>query len=304
MGLIYFWKSFSGEGYGLLVKVNDLNLYNYSSVWKYLDEYFKKKNIPIDPQAKDISRQNVISYDPYLYTNTSCIPINADELVSNNTLSTFEYSERNFTRKNIHFENSTITGTSSTPDDINNISPELIYKTELEDYQGKDYIVIEEGKPYRDCYVPKSVKDGNRHKWLAGRTISLLFNNPYITYDFLLNNILYINKSQMTPPKDKTEVINLVQYLYKEHTNGSLNYNPRLKKIWFNPNATLTTTEKRKIIGKEVGKIRRNTTTKHLQNCYNNLGKVNTKVTQKMLAESSGNCLRTVKKYWHQLNRY
>jgi hypothetical protein len=299
-----FWKSFSGEGYGLLVKVDDLNLYNYLSVWKYLDEYFKKKHIPIDPQAKDISRQNVISYDPDLYRNTSCVPINADELVSNDTMSTFEYSERNFTRRNIQFEDSTITGDSSTLINISNNSADLIYKTELDNYQGKDFIVIEEGKPYRDCYVPKSVKDGNRHRWLAGRTISLLFNNPNISYDFLLNNILYINKSQMAPPKNKKEVINLVQYLYKEHLNGSLNYNPRMKKIWINPDVPFTTTEKKKIIGKEVGKMRRKKTTKLLQNCYDNIRNVDTKVTQKMLAENSGISIRTVKDYWHQINRY
>lgn len=42
------WESFSGEGYGLLIKVTGINLYNYSTVWKYLEDYFQNKNIPID----------------------------------------------------------------------------------------------------------------------------------------------------------------------------------------------------------------------------------------------------------------
>jgi len=297
------WESFSGEGYGLLVKVDGLNQYNYPSVWKYIDDYFKGKNIPIDQQTKDISRQNVMSYDPKLYTNTSCVPIDADELTSNQTMSTFEYSKRKFINEDIPFENTTISGTSSTYYNTNTFDTELIYKTELDDYQGMDYIVIEEGKPYRDCYVPKSVKDGNRQKWLAGRTISLLFNNHSITLENLLNNVLYINKHHMTPPKDRTEVINLVRYYYKEHIHGSLYYNPKYKKIWFNPDSTQTTREKKKIIGKEVGKMRKKKTTQHLQDCYDNLRKVNLKVTQKMLSENSGKCLKTVKNYWHQINR-
>ena len=52
-----------------------------------------------------------------------------------------------------------------------NFDHTLTYKTVLDDYEGKDYIVIEEGKGYRDCYLPKSVEDGKRHRWLAGRTI-------------------------------------------------------------------------------------------------------------------------------------
>lgn len=200
-----YWTSVSGIGYGLLAKVDNLDLYNFQTVWLHLEEYFAIRNIVIDPQTKDITRQNVISFDPTLYQNPNCDPLDAKEIVSDSTMSTFKYdwdaTEFNYPE----MASKSDTGHQSFRTD--NFDTTLTYKTVLDDYDGKDYIVIEEGKGYRDCYLPKSVEDGKRHRWLAGRTISLLFNNPDITYENLLNNAFYTNKHHMSPPKPRKDVI-------------------------------------------------------------------------------------------------
>lgn len=294
------WESFSGDGYGILVKVNNLGLYNFHSVWAYLKEDFADRNINVDPQTKDITRQNVISYDPNLYHNPKCNPLNANDIVSNNTMIPFEY---NWDMSEYHFKDPVSTNTGTTYSNFRNnyFDADLVYKTILNDYQGMDYVVINQGKAYRDCYVPKSVEDGKRHRWIAGRTISLLFNNPDITYENLLNNTLFANKQQMSPPKQRKEVEDLVKYLYEKHQARNLNYNPRMKKIWFDPDADLTTTEKRSIVGKESAKLKRAKTLGKLQECYILLSKSNKRVTQKMVAELSGKSIRTIKNYWHQI---
>ena len=55
------------------------------------------------------------------------------------------------------------------------------YQTTLHDYNGSDYVVIEEGKDYRISYLPKKIIEGQRHKWISSFILTLLFNNPYIS---------------------------------------------------------------------------------------------------------------------------
>lgn len=61
------WESFSGEGLGFLVKVNGITIENFKSTWKALEKMFFEWGIVIDPQTKDITRCNVLPYDPNLF---------------------------------------------------------------------------------------------------------------------------------------------------------------------------------------------------------------------------------------------
>ena len=80
-----------------------------------------------------------------------------------------------------------------------------------------------------------------------------------------------------------------------------LDYHPALKKIWFDPGVIIQRNEKRKIVGIETGRLRREKTLKILKSIYLELSSESGKVTQKMVAEKSKLSIGTVKKYWAEI---
>lgn len=285
------WHSLSGFGYGMLVKVDNLTKENFTAAWLHTAEILSQYGIVVDKQTKDISRQNVISCDSSIYNNPDCIPIDMkDVFVETQTVVDYPFND--------DFD-VTIGSKDYVSDDTSN--SKIAYTTTLDDYKGQDYIVIEEGKGCRYCFLPKSVGTGNRHRWLAGYIISLLYINPKITMDELIKVVMRANNRHMLPPKRIDEVRGLITFYFELHLKGELNYNTSLKKIWINPESNLSTTEKRRIIGREVGKLRRGRTLESLIEAYLQLQDDFDRVTQKMLAEKSGLSERTVKTYWHEI---
>ena len=62
------WRSFGGNGIGCLVKVKNVNVDNYKSTWGALAKLLKDKfSIKVDAQTKDVTRINVLSYDPNIF---------------------------------------------------------------------------------------------------------------------------------------------------------------------------------------------------------------------------------------------
>jgi hypothetical protein len=67
-----YWRSFSGIGVGALAKVNGLTTSNFNETWMGINYFLEQYDIKIDPNCKDITRQNVISFYPDIYLNESC----------------------------------------------------------------------------------------------------------------------------------------------------------------------------------------------------------------------------------------
>lgn len=67
------WKSFGGSGFGFLIAVEGLefnqskNINNFTSTWKSLETILAKHGVMLDPATKDITRPNVLSYDPDIF---------------------------------------------------------------------------------------------------------------------------------------------------------------------------------------------------------------------------------------------
>jgi hypothetical protein len=177
----------------------------------------------------------------------------------------------------------------------------LKYATYLNDYKGLDYIVIDEGKEFRKCYLPKGIIDGNRHRWIIGYAKSILFNNPSILKEILFSSLWNRNNTHCFPPLNSSEITNIVNWYHDKHVKGILDYHPKLKKIWFDPFSNISADEKKQIVGKETGKLRRKRTIKVLKSVYSVLSLKNNKVTQKMVADSSKLSRSTVKKYWLEI---
>jgi hypothetical protein len=61
------WRSNSGEGFGFLMRVDGLTVENFKSTWMSLSHFFESKGVKLDSQTKDITRTNVIAYDPNIF---------------------------------------------------------------------------------------------------------------------------------------------------------------------------------------------------------------------------------------------
>ena len=275
------WKSFSGTGLGVLVSVSGLTTDNFNYSWKYLNDHFQKLNIEVDPHTKDLSRQCVISYDPEIYINPEPIPLRIPEpklpTITVNNISPVKYT-------------STSTGQGR-----------IKYNTTLDDYEGQDYIVIGDGKDFRNTYLPRKILSGERHKWLSSFTSTILFNNPDISLARLEREILRANTDHCIPTLSVEEVIPIVKWTFDKHIHHILNIQTKKKKIWLNPESRLSIKEKRKIIGQETGKLRKQKTIKELVDLYLKLQQTDQKITQKLFQTHSNRSILTIKKYWHEI---
>lgn len=305
------WSSLSNEGIGALAKVNNLNSTNFKAVWLYLEDYFKKQGVAIDPQTKNISRLNVISYDPSIWINRSCTSLDANQIYRTYSTTTtvshpisYVSSPSGSSTPNY---NSSVASTNvdfTKDDDMIILLDGIKYYTTLDSYDDKDYVVIPEGKDYRRAYVPKIIRDGERHLWLKRYIKSILILNPTISCKQLENEILKINRYRCQPQLSTKEVILLAKWYYNLLLTGSLDEVEMIqKKIWINPKAKLSIKEKRSIIGRETGALRRQRTLKTIQYSYDTLKLTHETVTQKMVEKHIGKSIRTIKVYWNAINK-
>lgn len=61
------WRSFGGNGFGFLVKTEKLTIDNFKSTWLSLESLFNGFGIRLDAVTKDITRPNVLAYDPEIF---------------------------------------------------------------------------------------------------------------------------------------------------------------------------------------------------------------------------------------------
>ncbi len=295
-----FWKSVSGEGIGALAKIENLNKNNFTATWYNISNHFKNLEIKIDPQCKDITRQNIISYDPDIYINKNCTALNANDIPKD--IQTLTYYDSVYSTALYPLAVS-----NSDEPQLSNTDPNLLikYSTLLDDYNGQNYIIIEQGKECRNTFVPKKIVEGKRHLWLSGFIKSILYNNKDIQKDRLFNEVKRINKNNCFPSLEIKEVYLLVDWYYNLHMSNKLDYRAKMKKIWFNPYCTLSTTDKRSIVGMEVGKMRKTKTCSNLKSIYSRLKLNNQTVTQKMVLndEACKYAIRTIKKYWKEITK-
>ena len=177
----------------------------------------------------------------------------------------------------------------------------LQYRTVLKDYGDNDYIVFEDGKPFMQAYLPNSIPDGHRHKWLYYFAACILFNNPQVPKKRFELALLSANKRHCNPKLAAIEISKITDWMYNKHINNQLVIHPKNKKIWFNPASNLSIEQIRSIVGKVVGSLRRKRTINKLIEVYIQLDTKNLHLTQKMLCVESGFSLRTVKKYWRDI---
>ena len=138
------WKSLSGIGVGALVKVNGITAQNFKGCWSYIYNYFRGYGIIIDKQTCDITRQNVISFDPDIYINENATSLYADQIATQTSTSVqYFQNPKESTLSSMFY------GLEET---VFTDSSRIKYHTTLDDYQGMDYVVIEDGKEIQNMF--------------------------------------------------------------------------------------------------------------------------------------------------------
>lgn len=61
------WRSIGGGGFGFLVACSGLTVENFTSTWLDLQRILASKGVFLDPATKDITRGNVLTYDPNIF---------------------------------------------------------------------------------------------------------------------------------------------------------------------------------------------------------------------------------------------
>ena len=101
------WRSFGGNGIGCLIKVDGLTVDNYKSTWNSLYKLFNERfGFKLDAQTKDITRINVLSFDPdiFIKADANVVPYIAVEAKKKREVKIVDYELNESTQNQILFD--------------------------------------------------------------------------------------------------------------------------------------------------------------------------------------------------------
>lgn len=90
------WRSFGGNGFGFVANIEGLTVGNFTSTWESLGHFFFNNfGILFDKATKDMTRPNVISYDPNMFEREHPRSYSAVELIKTSDIqqTSLDFSE-------------------------------------------------------------------------------------------------------------------------------------------------------------------------------------------------------------------
>jgi len=313
------WKSLSNTGYGILVKVENLNLLNFKDCYYTISKLF---GIKTDLNAAKATQQTVLSLDSNLFTNPNslvfncintepgylyvnndiegispkiikiCIDEDIDNKVPNQSILKKREEKEGIVRNSTYLQK----------------SPCKIRFNNIDDYfvdNNLEYIVFEEKVRICNPFIPRTIKVGMRNKTVFFLLSQYVVLNPFKGMHFLQSIGQTINtksSSQLSP----NELDGIIRNVLKKRKEGALSlYLNEERKILFNPNYKLTRKEKMKIVNEELGKIKNGKTQKKIYEAieYWNFKK-DGEIIQKKVALKTSISLTTIKRHWHLFKEY
>lgn len=283
------WKSLSDTGFGILVKVDGLNLANYSDTYNQLSELI---GVTSDTGARKATQQTIQSYDPDLYYNpdalvydcteskkVSCAPIKKKEKCIG-TDETFSDEHEGTIR-------------------FNNIDDYFIGE-----YADTVYRVFDVKEWICNPYIIR-IEEGNRNKTLFFLLSQYALLNPSTGRSFLKAIADTITK-RMYPNLSEKEINLVVDSVLKKREAGSLKLHRNdERRVVFNPKISLTTKEKIKIVNGELGKRKSDFTKEVIYMVLENWDfEANGKITQRKVANYANRDESTVKRHWPDFKAY
>jgi len=281
------WKSLSDTGFGILVKVDNLTINNYSDVYNQISELI---GITSDTGARKATQQTIQSYDPHLYHNPDSLVFhfNADDKVSHAPIS--EKKEK-------------CIGTHDTL----NWNEESIQFNNISRYFNDDtpYIVFKEKERICNPFIPMRIEQGKRNSTMFFLLSQYALLNPNAGKPFLKSISETIN-NHMFPHLSNKEVGNTIDSILKKRDEGTLTiYYNEERRILFNPSIVFTIKEKMAIVNKELGKLKSDVTKELIYTALEIWDfESDGSITQKKVSFITGRGIATVKRHWADFKDY
>ncbi|SDJ94949.1 hypothetical protein SAMN04487898_105129 [Pedobacter sp. ok626] len=229
-----YYKSVGGLGYSILVKVNDLTIENFNSTYQYVVNDLGIENI-YDVDAKKISQQSIISFDPNIFINNNSFvysSINEEKL---DNIEKYPTGHINIKK-----------GKHNVTDGVKNI---LKYNNLDDfDFNGNDYIEDwYNGLQYVYCTRPFQLLTDGRKRYMITYIRNLVWLNPTASRCQILNSAKFVNLSISNEPLPNIIIEKQVDSIFKQLKDGTLEPKVKIRKIIFNPKCLLTKDEKHKV---------------------------------------------------------
>lgn len=276
------YKSISGTGRGVIVRVRGLNINNLKTTYRSIGELL---DINPDYSCADITRQVVISYDPEIVINLNSKVYNVCE------------SEEDKERYN-----------KPLPTIKKGISSDLMYHTatkdirwdNLDEYEIDDYYrIFDEKIQTIEIYVPRVIKVGRRYYTISILINNIVYLNPRLTNERVYGFLMMLN-SRCQEPLSKSELYKIQKNILLKRDIGELEpiYN-RTRRVIFSEDCPMSI--RRKITGIASGLVRSENSLQKIQIALDDWDLFKGKVTNVELAKAANVHLNTVKKYLREV---
>lgn len=266
--ILGYYRSLSGKGYHILVKVDGVTPDNFKASYKYVCNELGITHLKDDRAIKH-SQFSVLSYDDDAYYN---INANSYKAVSPSNVISISDDKCIPILSNIK-KKRTYTHDGDTKIRFDNLDEISI---PLEDR----YITNWDGYDYVKCWIPiRKLTDG-RKRFLLSYTTNFVWLNPYLEYDVylsILNNVNLIAFVTPLPLERLKNTLNTVIKQLRENKLTPIDYWNK-RKIVFNPKAKFDENEKMDIVIQELAIHRTNQSIDKLRHIIQNwdttLGKI------------------------------
>lgn len=285
------WKSLSNTGYGILIKVDNLTLDNYSEVY---NELTKIIGIDSDAGARKATQQTVLSFDSKLYYNPNSLVFHYSNSKKVPNLPILEKRERGIGT------NDTFLGITSDSIRFNNIADYF-----QNEYENEIYRVFETKIRICNPFIPNKIPEGKRNSTLFFLLSQYAILNPNTGKPFLKSIAETINK-KMFPNLSEKEIEITINKIIHRKEEGSLKlfYNEE-RLILFNPNIQITTNKKMQLVNEIMGKRKVQLTKEVIYLVLESWDfGMNGKITQNKVARLTNKSITTIKRYWFEFKDY
>lgn len=280
------WLSLSGNGRGILVKIENINSSNFKVQY---NQIAKALDIDADDGARKATQPNVLSYDPNLYIN-----YDSEKWV-------VDYKESAKQEKAQYSSNLKATNTIATVMDsfqsnlrFDNLS-ELIENVE---FNGD---VIHDFKTkvlYSKTTIPfNGIQEGKRNTTLIAIAYQIKALNKGITHETLFRLMRSINTDHCIKPLSLNELNSIVSYAINQEAPEPIKNAER--RFVFNSDYDLTTKEKRQVVIKVINQDRVKQSKLKIEKVIEIWDFIiDGTITQKGLARKAKMNIKTIKKYF------
>lgn len=284
-----YWKSFGGNGFSIIVKVEGLTEDNFNDTYQYIVEKLGIEEV-YDVNAKKANQANALSYDPNLYFNKDSYVFksinNNGKKVSNGIT---KKKKEGFTPNDTFF-----------PGDSENIRFNNIEDYFTGEYKNKKYRVLEDDEQMiAVIYIPWCSKVGNRNSNMYNFGCQTMGLNPGLKRSRFIGLMNYAN-TKLSKSLSDSEIQSIIRSVWKKYLAGKITlYRNKKRRILFNPEFNLNGHERRELTNKVLGKIKSGKTQQSIYDCIESWNfKCDGKITQSAVANKVGKSIQTVKRYW------